>query len=168
MTPQKTTMGTRDTLCEQYDGAGRCTDPDRICLRRGLGDVCLGPSIRDPAAAQQRDPLNDILVECAKMRGCYPLIHRTLHEFAWFCSAVIWGADPGLEAEAQKAEQNQNPDVASFLRERIDIEDGIKARFNREYYGYGDGHEDEELIRLAEAFRIYCQEQYLSREEMPS
>jgi hypothetical protein len=144
MTSQKTTMGAPDSLCEQYDGAGRCTDP---------------------AAAQQRDPLNDILVECAKMRGCYPLIHRTLHEFAWFCSAVIWGADPGLEAEAQKAEQNQNPDVASFLRERIDIEDGIKARFNREYYGYGDGHEDEELIRLAEAFRIYCQEQYLSQED---
>jgi len=163
MTPQKTTMGTRDTLCEQYDGAGRCTDPDRICLRRGLGDVCLGPSIRDPAAAQQRDPLNDILVECAKMRGCYPLIHRTLHEFDWFCTAVIWGADPGLEAEAQKAEQNQNLYAASFLRERIAIEDGIKARFNREYYGYGDGHEDEELIRLAEAFLVYCREQYLSQ-----
>jgi hypothetical protein len=32
------------------------------------------------------DTLNDILVECCKLRGCYPLMHRTLHEFNWFCN----------------------------------------------------------------------------------
>ena len=160
MTPQKTTAGASDPLCERYNGAGRCTDPDRICLRRGLGDVCLGPSIRDPAAAQQRDPLNDILVECARIRGCYPLMHRTLHEFDWFCTAAIWGSGRLLVHEIQQIMAQGNIEAAKYLTERRDLENSIRARFNTCYQSGPD-----ELIRLAEAFLAYCREQYSSQEE---
>lgn len=37
------------------------------------------------------DTLNDILIECARLRGCYPLMHRILDEFCWFCDAAISG-----------------------------------------------------------------------------
>ncbi len=42
-----------------------------------------------------------------------------------------------------------------MLKERRNEENGIRDRF-REWYSHGS----DELIRLAEAFRIYCREQY--------
>lgn len=30
--------------------------------------------------------VNEILMECARLRGCYPLVRRTLSEFNWFIS----------------------------------------------------------------------------------
>ena len=58
------------------------------------------------------DPLNDILVDCARMRGSYPLMHRTLNEFAWFCSCAIWGAGPFIDGEIAKAGQATESDPA--------------------------------------------------------
>ena len=105
------------------------------------------------------DALNDILIECCKLRGCYPLMHRTLHEFDWFCSAVIFGAEPGLPIWIEEAEEAGDVDQAKALKKRQAQENQIQERFNRDHYGY-DGHQDEELPRLAEAFRIYCREVY--------
>ena len=101
------------------------------------------------------DPLNDILVECCKLRGCYPLMHRTLNEFAWFCSCAIWGAGPFIDGEIATAEADGDEALAGFLKDRRDTENGIRYRFN-DRYKYGA----DELIRFAEAFRIYCREQY--------
>ena len=105
------------------------------------------------------DALNDILIECCKLRGCYPLLHRTLHEFNWFCSAVIWGPGPLISLWIVEAEDRGDFGEVVALKERQAQENRIRERFNRDYYGY-DGHQDEELPRLAEAFRIYCREVY--------
>ena len=101
------------------------------------------------------DSLNDILVECAKMRGCYPLMHRTLHEFNWFCSCAIWGAGPLLDVEIKQAEADGDEVLAGLLKDRRNEENEIRDRF-REYYSHGP----DELIRLAKAFREWCREQY--------
>ncbi len=106
------------------------------------------------------DTLNDILVECAQLRGCFPFMHRTLHEFNWFCSCAIWGSDRLLEHEIQQMTALGNVDAAKYLTERRDLENSIRARFNTCYQSGPD-----ELIRLAEAFLAYCREQYLSQEE---
>lgn len=78
------------------------------------------------------DTLNDILIECARLRGCYPLMHRTLHEFDWFCSAVIWGK----------------------------LSDNEEERMIYETYNYAFTNNDDELIKLAEAFLDYCRKEY--------
>ena len=101
------------------------------------------------------DPLNDILVECCKLRGCYPLLHRTLPEFNWFCSCVIWGAGPLIDVEIATAEADGDEALAGVLKDRRNEENAIWDRFG-EWYSHGS----DELIRLAEAFRIYCREQY--------
>ena len=104
------------------------------------------------------DTLNDILVECCKLRGCFPLMHRTLHEFDWFVDAVIWGAGRLLEREIREAEEAGNDTLAQGLKKRRDRENRLQARFKEQYYDCsGDGLE---LVRLAEAFQIYCKEQY--------
>lgn len=78
------------------------------------------------------DTFNDILIECAKLRGCYPFMHRTLDEFNWFCGAVIWG---------------------KLFKD--DKEREICVKYN-EYYVHGDS----ELIVLAKVFLEYCKEEY--------
>ena len=102
-----------------------------------------------------RDTLNDILVECARMRGSYPLMHRTLNEFAWFCSCAIWGAGATIDTEIAAAEAAGDAFRTGALKDRRNTENGIRDRF-RDRYKYGA----DELIRFAEAFRIYCREQY--------
>jgi hypothetical protein len=101
------------------------------------------------------DTLNDILVECCKLRGCYPLMHRTLHEFNWFCNCAIGGAGPFIDGEIATAEADGDEALAGALKDRRNEENGIRDRFG-ERYSYGS----DELIRLAEAFLIYCREQY--------
>lgn len=101
------------------------------------------------------DMLNDILVECAKMRGTYPLMHRTLHEFNWFCDCVIGGASPFIDIEIATAETVGDEARARALKDFRNEEDGILNRFG-EWYSPGS----DELIRLAKAFLIYCREQY--------
>jgi hypothetical protein len=79
------------------------------------------------------DPLNDILVECCKLRGCYPLMHRTLHEFNWFCNCAIGGAGPFIDGEIATAEADGDEALAGALRTvvtrrtryRTDSENGI-------------------------------------------
>ncbi len=101
------------------------------------------------------DPLNDILVECCKLRGCYPLMHRTLNEFAWFCSCAIWGAGPFIDGEIATAEVDGDEALAGVLKDRRNTENGIRDRFNERYR-----HGSDELILFAEVFREWCQEQY--------
>jgi len=36
------------------------------------------------------DELNEILKECAAIRGVHNLQHRILHEFDWFVGCIIW------------------------------------------------------------------------------
>ena len=105
------------------------------------------------------DTLNEILVECCKLRGCYPLLHRTLHEFNWFCSCVIWGAGPLIDVEIGRAEADGDEVLVRALKNRRDEENEIQNRFGK-YYSHGS----DELIRLAKAFRIYCREQYGNEE----
>lgn len=101
------------------------------------------------------DTLNDILVACCKLRGCYPLMHRILHEFNWFCSCVICGASPFIDIEIVAADADGDEALAGALKERRDEEDRIRDRFG-EWYSHGS----DELIRLGKAFLIYCLEQY--------
>lgn len=101
------------------------------------------------------DALNDILIECCKMRGCYPLMHRTLQEFNWFCSCAIWGGGPFIDSEIATAEADGDEALAGALKDRRNEENRIRDRFG-DRYSYGP----DELIRLAEAFRVYCKEQY--------
>jgi len=101
------------------------------------------------------DPLNDILVECARMRGSYPLMHQTLNEFAWFWFCAIWGAGPFIDGEIATAEADGDEARAGVLKDRRNTENGIRDRFN-ERYRYGS----DELILFAEAFREWCREQY--------
>lgn len=103
------------------------------------------------------DQLNDILIECCQLRGAYPLMHRTLYEFDWFCSAVIWGSSDRLKRSVAKAEDAGDEALAGAYRDIQITEDTIRARFKEDYFDYADGAE---LIRLAEAFRIYCREEY--------
>jgi len=63
---------------------------DRVHRYKGMLSIRAGVLVAK-GGDRVSDPLNDILVECCKLRGCYPLMHRTLHEFNWFCSCVIWG-----------------------------------------------------------------------------
>ena len=105
------------------------------------------------------DSLNDILIECCKLRGCYPLMHRTLHEYNWFCSCVIWGADPLIDLDITIAEADGDEVRARALKDRRNEENAIHDRFG-EWYSHGS----DELIRLAKAFLIYCREQYGNEE----
>ena len=101
------------------------------------------------------DPLNDILVECAKMRGTYPLMHRTLHEFNWFCDCAIGGASPFIDIEIEQAKADGDEVLAGVLTARRNEENRIWDRFNDRYK-----HGSDELIRFAEAYREWCREQY--------
>lgn len=103
------------------------------------------------------DTLNGILIECARLRGCYPLMHRTLHQFDWFVEAVIYGPDRGLDLEIADAEQAGNEALAKLLRARQTEENALVKQFKDVTFVYGKGNE---LITLAEAFRTYCKEQY--------
>jgi hypothetical protein len=128
----------------------------RACGEASAGDACVVRILRylcDDVGVI--DTLNDILVECCKLRGCYPLMHRTLHEFNWFCNCAIGGAGPFIDGEIATAEADGDEALAGALRDRRNEENGIRDRFG-ERYSYGS----DELIRLAEAFLIYCREQY--------
>jgi hypothetical protein len=103
------------------------------------------------------DTLNGILVECCKLRGCYPLMHRTLHQFDWFVEAVIYGPDPGLNTEIAEAEQAGNEALAKLLRARQTEENALVKQFKDVSFDYDKGNE---LITLARAFRVYCTKQY--------
>ena len=101
------------------------------------------------------DRLNKILIECARIRGVYPLMHRTLHEFAWFCSCAISGAGPFIDGEIATAEADGDEALAGVLKDRRNEENRIRDRFNERYR-----HGSDELILFAEAFREWCREQY--------
>ena len=81
------------------------------------------------------DDLNEILKECAKLRGVYPdLMHRTLNEFNWFVRAVIWG-------------------------ELTHVVDGGKRIYER-WHNVTPINDGDSLICYAKAFLEYCKEEY--------
>ena len=81
----------------------------------------------------KQEHLEDILMECAQLRGVQRLPHRTVHEFDWFISACIWGDLHGDENEKE-------------------IEDRYGKRFNPDA--------DNLLLEWARLFREYCREEY--------
>lgn len=67
------------------------------------------------------------------MRGLnQALIHRTIKEFSWFCSAVIWGEDSDDEKEQE-----------------------IFHKYNKFYY-----NGENTLEKWIDSFYKYCQEEY--------
>jgi len=101
-----------------------------------------------------RSDLNDILVECAQLRNCYPLMHRTLSEFNWFCSTIIFGWTEFDQYEMDKI-LREYPGLWSFWSDARDEKEAIGNRWHGAYEPCED-----ELVRLARAFREYCEEQY--------
>ncbi len=109
------------------------------------------------------DTLNEILVECAKVRGCHPLLHRTLHQFSWFVNVVMFGPDPTLDWEIREAKSKGYLELETSLKASKEEEIQIVARFRKKVmFEYRN---DNELIRFAEAYRDYCREEYAGKEE---
>ncbi|MDD3967105.1 MAG: hypothetical protein PHP63_08690 [Candidatus Marinimicrobia bacterium] len=99
------------------------------------------------------DDLNEILTECAQLRGCYPLMHRTLHEFDWFASCVIFGWTQ-FEEYTAKEHIKKHPEAEKAMQEK---KEEYQKIFNK---WHGAVTYDNELIALAKAFREYCHEEY--------
>lgn len=78
--------------------------------------------------------LEDILRECAELRGVGRMQHRTLHEFDWFISACIWGRDSESEEERTVYEK---------FKDRIDFANRKDA-----------------LLEWGKLFLEYCEEEY--------
>ena len=84
----------RARLGESFEEYALC-DPDELTeageiLRRQLLGMVETINTND---------LNEILKECARLRGVYRLQHRILKEFDWFVSTIIFKKwdDPGIE-----------------------------------------------------------------------
>lgn len=100
------------------------------------------------------DTLNDLLIACAQLRGCYPLLHRTLHEFNWFVTCCIWGWTEVDQVQMEEHVQLYPEGRAAMIDQRKKVQD-IYDRWGVAYHFGGD-----ELIRLALAFLEYCREEY--------
>jgi hypothetical protein len=98
--------------------------------------------------------LNQILVECAKLRGCYPLMHRTLHEFNWFVNVVIWGWTYYDDWRKESCKKYDDFNEQFWIDQRKEYE-RIHERWNDQY-----NCDENELITLICAFLEYCQEEY--------
>lgn len=73
------------------------------------------------------------LKKCCYLRGLnQSLIHRTIHEFDWFCSAVIWGENSDIPEEREVHEK----------------------------YKYFHYNGDTTLEKWIDAFYEYCKEEY--------
>ena len=100
------------------------------------------------------DELNEILIECAKLRGCYPLMHRTLHEFEWFVTVVIWGWS--FSDVVRMGEDRKSSDYTEqFWIDQMKEYERIHNRWNHAYTC-----SENDLINEARAFLEYCQEEY--------
>lgn len=104
------------------------------------------------------ETLNDILVECAKLRGSYPLMHRTLREFSWFCSTCIFGWTQFDQVEMDTF-ITDFPRHAHLWANAQKEKDDIQAKWGPEYQ-LGDS----ELILFARAFLEYCHQEYDHKE----
>lgn len=98
--------------------------------------------------------LNAILVECAKLRGCYPLMNRITHQFNWFTNVLVFGwtkfDDYRIDHDRNSADFNNQ-----FWAEQRQEYERIHTRWGS-YYEHGD----KALINVAKAFLEYCHEQY--------
>ncbi len=83
--------------------------------------------------------LEEILSECAKLRGVTYTPHRTLREFSWFVSACIFGEDGTEEEQKIHREYGErfNPDENPLLyAESALLEWGrLFLEYCREEYG---------------------------------
>jgi len=131
---------------------------DRLGYCMVCGEVWKIP--REIIDYPRKDRLNDILVECSKLRGCYPLIHRTLHEFMMFCETVIYGVNPGLSAIIDAFErEGYDFAVINGLRAKLEEDKRIYAKY-RKYYKHGNN----ELVKLANVFLKYCKQKYRDKD----
>lgn len=100
------------------------------------------------------DTLNEILIECAKLRGCYPLMHRTLHQFNWFVGVLVFGW-----TEYDKARMVHDSEVDGCHDQFwTDMKAEYERIHERWYNAYTCSEND--LINEARAFLEYCQEEY--------
>jgi len=110
----------------------------------------------DPHKEIISDELNQILIECAKLRGCYPLMHRTLNEFNWFTTVVIFGWT--------SLDQYRMDESISKGCGTIEEWQEQKSKYQNLYIKYNDVYVDCEydqmLIKMAQAFKEYCEEEY--------
>jgi hypothetical protein len=109
----------------------------------------------------EEEDLNSILVDCAKLRGSYPLIHRTLNEFEWFCTACIYGWTAFDQYRMDEAIRNYTGrmfDVDTIILVWDDMKTEMKMVYDRWNDRYCPG--DDELVRFGIAFREYCEEVY--------
>lgn len=92
---------------------------------------------------RQDGDLNEILKECAKLRGVYRLQHRTLKEFDWFVSTIIFKtwANPGPDyAEAAKLKKYAGREIKND--ENALLEWGkLFLEYSREEFEAGDAEE---------------------------
>ena len=100
------------------------------------------------------EDLNTILIDCSQIRRCYPLMHRTLSEFDWFCRTAIYGWSSFDQYEMDKI-LIEFPDGWKLWSDAREEKEHVKDKWGSAY-NWGDA----ELINLAKAFREYCHEQY--------
>lgn len=88
--------------------------------------------------------LSGILEECARLRGIPPnLIHRTLHEFDWFCTELIF----------------QNTELSILNRVKY-------IEISKNFYNI---HGHSKIDALGKSFLQYCIDEYGGDEpEAPS
>lgn len=100
--------------------------------------------------------LNDTLIECAKLRGVYPLMHRTLHEFNWFVNVCLCGWSSFDEWRCKESLKT-NPTQLNI---------GLFRRQKEEYISIHEKwkdsiiYDENYLPRIAEAFLEYCHKEY--------
>lgn len=105
------------------------------------------------------DELNEILIECAKLRGCYPLMHRTLHQFNWFVGVLIWGWTQYDDYRMERCRTHEDFNEQFWIDQRKEYE-RIHERWNSAYTC-----SENDLINEALAFLEYCQEEYNNDDE---
>ena len=86
------------------------------------------------------DELNENLMTCAKLRGSYPLMEKTLYEFSDFCNKVI---------ESQNA-----------VGQKLYGDEGIKLS---EKYLPQVTWDDQVLVTFSRLFLEYCRTEYANR-----
>ncbi len=89
--------------------------------------------------------LNANLIECGKLRGCYPLMEKTLYEFADFC---------------RKVKEGQFEDKFKEVGLTLYGEEGVKLS---EKYLKDIVWDDHVLVTFSRKFLDYCKNEYACR-----
>ncbi len=100
--------------------------------------------------------LEEILNYCAFLRGVSGLEHRTLHEFNWFVSSLIFGKTE--HDYTMRAIKDKDPESFEYKLAKGAAEDSL-AVYNK-YNSVYAPCEDHVLLTYAQSFLKYCEEEY--------